>query len=218
MFAKWKSRAAYVLLTLAFLLTLAWIQPAYGADPLDYAGQAFAFLQHHGLAQTRAVLEFGHLIWRPIAVVTTALSPQWAIAFTGIDFKLIPLAWLIAIGALFALIGLLLVYRTARSLSGSVAAAAGVAVLFLATNPVLTYMRSGYPYLAGAAMQILAVSMIVRRPARLKRIWLQALIIGCALAASICFWAPYVVSVPGIVIFAFLWEDGGSLRGDRLRL
>jgi hypothetical protein len=219
MATKWKSGAAYALLTVAFLLTLGWIQPEYGADPLTYAGQAFDFLQHEGLAQTRAVLEFGHLIWRPVAVAATALSPQWAIHFAGIGPQLVPLAWLIAIGALFALAGLLLVYRTARVLSGSVAAGAVVALLFLTTNPMLTYMRSGYPYLPGAAMQILTISVIVRPPAGCKRIWLQAFIIGCALAASVCFWAPYVVSVPGIVIFAFLWgQDGGSLRRDRVRL
>ncbi|MGH9584068.1 MAG: hypothetical protein ACRD4O_14165, partial [Bryobacteraceae bacterium] len=218
MLAKWKDGIAYALLALAFFLTLAWIQPAYGADPLTYANQALAFLQHRGQAETRAVLEFGHLIWRPTAVATAALSPHWMLSFTGIDSKLVPLAWLMAISALFTLIGLLLVYRNARSVYCSVIAGAVVALLFLTANPVLTYMRSGYPYLPGAVMQLLAVSMLLRPPAKLSRIWQQALIVGCALAASVCFWTPFIVSVPGIVAFAFLWKEGGLLRSERVRL
>lgn len=211
-----KTVLACAILIAAFLFLLLWSQPEYGSDPITYANDALAFVRHPGLAQTRVVLEFGHLLWRPVAVAGAILTPQWLVNLTGIGWDLIPLAWLVAVGVAFAFVALLFVYRTARALSGSEMAGVIVSVVFLLSNPFAIYLRSGYPYLAGAAMQILAVSLIVRAP-KAWPLWLRGLTIGCALAASACLWAPYVVSVPGLIIFALVWNGDRPLR-ERMRL
>lgn len=213
---KKKTLLAYTGLAAAFLGFLLWSQPEYGADPIGYANDALAFLQHPGPAQTRAVLEFGHLLWRPVAVAGAALTPQWLISFTGFDRNLVPLAWLVIVGVVFAFVGLLFVYRTARALTGSVIAGVIVSFALLLSNPFAIYLRSGYPYLTAAAMQMMAVSLIIRGPKRWP-VRLRGLAIGCALAASVCLWAPYVVSVPGLVVFALVW-NGDAPRRERMRL
>jgi hypothetical protein len=214
--AKWKDVFAAVVLCLTCFLVMAWARPQYGADPMDYANVAFASMQRPGLVPTSEIWEFGHLVWRPLAVATTLLANPYASRW-GIEPRLVPLAMMVALSAIFALLAVLLVYRIARLLHCSVPASLVVALLFLTTNSVLIYARSGYSYLPGVAMQLLAVSMILAPPAKRSRLWLRALGIGCALAASICFWTPYVVTVPGIIALAFLWEDGME-RAERVRL
>lgn len=220
--SRWKDTIPYAVLGLTVCLLLLWIRPQYSGDPADYASQAFTFLERPSLAATRAVFEFGHLIWRPAAVAATVLCGPAISGWMHIEPRLVPLVGLIALNAIFTLLAVLLVYRIARCLSGSVLAATVVALLFVTTNAVFTYMRSGYSYLPGVAMQLLAVSIIVAPAptgnAPRSRLRLRAFLLGCALAVSICLWAPYVVSVPGVIAFALLWEKGGLPHAARLRL
>jgi hypothetical protein len=209
------TKFSYVVLALVFGLLLLWIRPQYGGDPADYAKQAYLFLTQPNLTATRGLFEFGHLIWRPAAVAVTALGGNAISAWAHVDPPLVPLAALIALNAIFSLVACLLIYMTASQLSGPMAGWV-VALLFLATNAVLTYLRSGYSYLPGLTMQVLAVSTILVAPAS-TRLGLRAFFVGCALAASICLWVPYVVTVPGVIVLAVLWEKGGFARTERLR-
>jgi hypothetical protein len=206
----------YAALTLVFAVLFAWIRPQYGGDPADYAKLAYQFLAQPSLPATREILEFGHLIWRPAAVAVTVLCGKAVSAWTHIDPPLVPLTALIALNAIFSLGAFLLIYKMGHRLSGPMAGGV-VALLFLTTNAVLTYLRSGYSYLSGLAMQVLAVSIILVMPASL-RLGLRAFFLGGALAASICLWVPYVVTVPGVIVLALVWEKAGLSRPERLRL
>jgi hypothetical protein len=206
----------YAALSLVFVLLFAWIRPQYGGDPADYALKAHTFLTQPSLSATRGILEFGHLIWRPAAAAVTVLCGKAVSAWAHIDPPLVPLAALIALNAIFSLGACLLIYKMGHRLSGPMAGGV-VALLFLTTNAVLTYLRSGYSYLPGFAMQVLAVSIILAIPAS-RRLGLRAFLLGCALAAAICLWVPYVVTVPGVIVLAVLWETGGLSRPERFRL
>ena len=207
--------AAYLILCILYFALLAWAKPNYGADPLSYAGDAYRFAQQHSLANTRAIWEFGHLIWRPLGVLLLPLFEPLASRF-HVSPQLVPLMALITLSTLFTLAATLIVCHITRLLSGSNSAGVIVSILFLTSNAVLNYARSGYPYAPGLAMQLLAVSIIVTPFRRTSKLWLRALVAGGALAASVCFWAPYLVTVPGIIDLSFLWEEGRA-RAQRLR-
>jgi hypothetical protein len=215
---KSKTVSACVLLTLIFLVLASWIRPTFGGDPLFYTEQAFAFLHKHGLAETRVFLEFGHLLWRPLAAVGAEVWMSVITGKAGIEARLAPLVILITLSLATTLICALLILRIAKSLSGSIRTATVVALWFLVTNPVLTYMRSGYSYLPGLAMQFVAVTLIIAPPAWLRTLRVRAFLIGFALAFSVCLWTPYIVSVPGLIIFAFIWKNNELPRSERMRL
>jgi hypothetical protein len=223
---------SYAALTLTFSLFLFWIRPQYGGDPAGYARHAYLFLTHPGLEATRGLLEFGHLLWRPAAVGVTVLCGTVISAWTHAGPPLVPLAALIALNAILSWLAFLLIYKIGRRLSGPLAGWI-VALLFLTSNAVLTYLRSGYSYLPGLAMQIVAVSIVLATPASARlglravsslglravsSLGLRAFWLGCALAASFCLWVPYVVTVPGVIVLALLWEKGGLARTERRRL
>jgi len=215
---KSKTAGACVLLTLTFLVLASWICPTFGGDPLFYIEQALAFLHKHGLAETRTLLEFGHLLWRPIAAVGAEV---WMPAITGkagIEARLAPLVILITLSLAATLLSALLVFRIAKSLSGSIISATAVSLLFLVTYPVLTYMRSGYSYVPGLALQFVAVTLMLAPPAWLRTLRVRGFLIGFALALSICLWTPYIVSVPGLIIFAFIWKNDEWPYSERMRL
>ena len=216
--AKSKTAGACGLLALTFLLLASCIRPTFGGDPLFYTEQAIAYLHKHGIAETRAFLEFGHLLWRPIAAVGAEV---WAPVITGkagIEARLAPLVILITLSLAATLISALLVFRIAKALSGSIVNATVVSLLFLVTYPVLTYMRSGYSYLSGLALQFIALTLMLAPPAWLHKLRMRAFLIGSALALSICLWTPYIVSVPGLIIFAFIWKNDELPRSERMRL
>jgi hypothetical protein len=206
---------SYAALTLIFSLFLFWIRPQYGGDPADYAKNAYLFLTHPGLEATRGILEFGHLLWRPAAVGVTMMCGTVISAWTHVDTPLVPLAAMIALNAILSLLAFLLIYKIGRGLSGPLAGWI-VALLFLTSNAVLTYLRSGYSYLPGLAMQVLAVEIILVTSAS-WRLGLRAFLLGCALAASFCLWVPYVVTIPGVIVLALLWGKAGLSRAQRLR-
>lgn len=211
--AVWERRKgwiAYAVLIPTFCLLPIWLHPQYENDPLDYTHQVFAFLQRPGLAETRGILEFGHLIWRPAAVASTLLAGPAISRLMNVEPGLAPLVALTVLNAIFTFLAVLLVYRIARSLADSVLFGVLVALSFLMSNAVLTYMRSGFAYLPGVAMQLLAVSVIVAQPRRHLPTPLRSFILGCALAASICLWTPNLVAIPGLIALAVLWREGGS--------
>ncbi len=203
---------APLLLCLSFGLLALWIHPEYPGDPIIYGSQAWSFLQHPGRAETRGIWEFGHLVWRPLAVaLTPPLAPLLA-RLRGLDPELAPLAVLKSLSFLFTLVTALLGYRTARALSHSTAVGFAVGLALLASYPMLLYEKTGCTYSAGAAMQFLAVTLIVAPPAKPLPGWLRAGAIGGAVAASICIWVPFVVSAPGILAFAAVWCRDRGLR------
>ncbi len=205
---EWRENAfAAAVLVLAVLFLALWVHPQYDADAFDYAAQAYSFLQHPGLNETRGILEFGHLLWRPLAVVATMIAHTVTERLMHLEPSLAPLAALMALSTIFTWFAALLLYRIARVLAGSAAAAAAVALLFLTANAVLLHMRSGFAYVPGVAFDLLAVSLMVAPPSWLvPRLRLRALFAGCALAVSICLWTPELFAVAGLIALAFLWE------------
>ncbi|SRR5579875_922993 len=215
---------SYTVLALAFALLFLWVRPQYGGDSADYALKAYTYLTRPSLASTRALWEFGHLLWRPAAAAIAFAGGKTIPAWTHLDPSLIPLAALMALNATFSLAAFLLIYRMGRGLSGSIAGGV-VAFLFLTTNAVLTYLRSGYSYLPGLAMQLFAVNLILVAPTAsspgrraASNLGPRAFCLGASLALSIALWAPYIVTVPALIVLTPLWEKGGLARAERLRL
>jgi hypothetical protein len=204
---RWENTIACTILSVAVVLLAVWTHPQYDADAFDYAAQAYAFLQHPGLAETRGILEFGHLLWRPLAIVATVLARPVTEGWMHLEPSLAPLATLMALSTIFTWFAALLLYRIARVLAGSAPAAAAVALLFLTANAVLLYMRSGFAYMPGVALDLLAVSLVVAPLSWLApRLRSRAFFAGCALAASICLWTPGLFAIVGLIALAFLWE------------
>jgi hypothetical protein len=204
---RWENAVACGVLTLAVLFLALWTRPQYDADALDYAAQAYAFLEHPGLAETRGILEFGHLLWRPLAVVATVLSRPLTVGWIHLEPHLAPLAALMALSVLFTWLGALLLYRIARVLSGSPSAGIAVVLLFLTANGVVLYIRSGFAYVPCIALELMAANLLVAPPSWLAvRHRLRALLAGSALAASICVWTPGLFALPGLLVWAFLLE------------
>ncbi len=117
-------------------------------------------------------------------------------------------------------IGTVAAFGIAWRISGAVVTAALVCSAFIGWNAFINYSQSGTAYVPGLSLQLVGLYLLLpdgdnQRP--LWRAWLAAL----ALALSVCLWFPYAVSLPGIFLLGFLWnqpaQDGFGLS-SRARL
>jgi hypothetical protein len=174
----WRQYAALAALyAAATLLCRAWFM----GDTVDYAVEALRF--------DRGGWEFGHLWWVPLGWAVRSLAGVEDIP--GVVRIFLAVNWLAGLACVLLLRGLL----ARAGVAGRVASAVTVAFLF--THAFLNFALTGSSYVPGLACLHLAFYLALTGPER--GVW-PSLGAGLALGAAVCFWFPYVLAVPGVVL------------------
>src|SRR5262245_39252681 len=150
-------------------------------DTVDYAVEALRF--------DRGGWEFGHLWWVPLGWAARSLA--------GVGDRPGVVRIFLAANRLSGLACVLLLrgLRTRAGVAGRLAGAVTVAFLF--THAFLNFTLTGSSYVPGLALLLLAFYLALAGPER--GLW-SSVGAGLALGAAVCFWFPYVLAVPGVVL------------------
>jgi hypothetical protein len=191
---------------LVSVLVLAVTRPTFIGDALLYVYGIDGY--RTGELPLAQLFEFGHLLWRPLGALVSALLGPWLVAAfdwtpaLAITAVLIGLSLLSAVGTVF------LFERLAGRVTPEPWAPGLLAVAFLTSNAFLNYSQSGSSYVPGLFLLSLATWLALGarfderpRPAR-------ALAAGAALAGSVTLWTPYVLSVPAVVLLPLVFSAG----------
>jgi 4-amino-4-deoxy-L-arabinose transferase-like glycosyltransferase len=148
--------------------------------------------------------DFGHTAWRPLVNAVYGVAGGGVLKMRGGDARQ-ALAWLmIALNLLATLVAVLLLWSLLKRHSGPLSAGIAAAV-FLCTNTVLDYSRSGSSYIPALACLVLALWLI--QWARTRQLgggagMLPAALAGLSLGVSVLFWFPFVLSFPAAILYA----------------
>jgi hypothetical protein len=148
-----------------------------------------------------ALLEPGHLLWRPLGYLAAALI--------GVGSNSGVLWVLQAASLLFSALAVGALYLVLRRAAGCTPSAAGVAAGLLAvSNGFWTYSFSGCSYSLSVLLLIAAMgaATCTARPAAAKRALLAGILAGAAVSA----WATQVLSLPALLLLLVMsvpWQQ-----------
>lgn len=182
---------AWAILSGLYLAVTLLCRARFMGDTVDYVAEVLVF--------DRQGWEFGHLWWVPLGwAVQASLGLQ---SKAGIVWVFLTINWLSGLASLLLSYGFLVRAGITPRRAGS------VAVAFLFTQAFLNFTLTGSSYVPGLACLLLASFLALDDHALVSSV-----AAGLALAASICFWFPYVLAVPGVLAAPLL------LRGfDRVQ-
>jgi hypothetical protein len=197
--------AAFVLV-LMFSLILLGTRSTFFGDTPDYVGDIASVLEGH--APATHLLDFGHVIWRPIGAWMTG-APAHAddpalrrqIALHLIHFNLVAAA--LCAAAMWELLRLVKGIHVGAALLSCCA--------FLATNGFILLSRAGTAWLAGLTCLLIACCFALQASRRDS--WKLAICAALFLATSVLFWVPYVLGASTVACTSLLvWEEGKASR------
>jgi hypothetical protein len=176
----------YGLVVGAYILATSFTDAFNLADSVGYAGSVV----------NSRLLEFGHLLWRPLGwVLLKAFQPVTSL-FVGPD----PLAnanlILIAVNWIAGLASIILMFKLVMLVAKRKWVANTVAIGLIFSQGFLNYAQSGTAYIPGLSLLLLGLYIMVKGAEKPERAWRTALFAGLALAGAAGMWLQYVWSVP----------------------
>lgn len=192
---------AYIALVGLFFLVLLGTRSTFFGDTSVYVDDIGSALQ--GRRSGASLLDFGHLIYRPLGATLTRLSGTGP----GMSLPRQIAANLIVFNIFASAVCAIALWTLMRLLTGvRVSGAALACAAFLATNGFINLSRAGTAWMAGLAC-LLAASCCALEAGRRNSLKLAA----CAAAltaGSIVFWVPYVLSAITVACACLLaWEE-----------
>jgi hypothetical protein len=195
----------HLFLSIAVYVATTWLTDAfYMGDTSFYAAMVANIASGKGYQLWEAsgnysLWDFGHLLWRPLGVVTFPLLRPLARLSVGSDlnpasvYALVALNWLAGL-ACVVLMHLLLVRVCERTWIVRV-----TIIAFIFAQAFLDYTQTGCSYVPGLAFLLLGLYLLVREGERAARPWLWGTLAGLALTLSVGLWVPYLWAVPAAV-------------------
>ena len=204
-------------LTLAGVVVLyaamvALTRPLDLGDTIFYVDPILAMSRHPSVAALRSLLDFGHLLWRPlgwlvyaglcvVALITTPDSARIAVtrALIGIDM----VAGAVATG---------LLYLICRQLKFNQMASVLTCATFIGSNAVVNTAHAGSSYMLALALLTGALWLVLRSPSATAPASLGA---GVLLALSAAVWFPFVLVAPAVLLASMATLSEGALLRAR---
>ncbi len=170
----------------------------YLADTVDYASS----IESAVAGDSRALWEFGHLLWRPLGYLTYEIAGPLVQAATATGTQGRVIGLLMAWNWLAGLVGALALNRFLTRLGAAPWSVAVVTLSYVVSFGVLNFAHSGSSYIPGLACLLIALALVVRRETMPAAVAIGA---GSALALAVGFWVPYVLVAPAVVAFPLVW-------------
>jgi hypothetical protein len=160
------------------------------ADSIGYAGSII----------NSRLLEFGHLLWRPLGwILLKAFQPVTSL-LVGPDplanayLILMAMNWVAGLASVILMFKLVLLVTKRKWVANTVA----IGLTF--SQGFLNYTQSGTSYVPGLALLLLGLYIMVKGAEKPERAWRTALFAGLALAGAAGMWLQYVWSVPAALV------------------
>jgi hypothetical protein len=212
--------AFYALAVACYALVFAGTQTEDFGDSRYYARNVLDYLtKPHDRIALRNLLEFGHLLWRPLFVPFYSVFGNFYRGDGANGPYLSILALAIAVSIASGLLGLSVLYVLGLRLGATPRVAAGLSIAFGCLFAVLNFTHSGTPYMPGTAFTYAGFWLAVESLERRSRALAGGS--GAALAIATLLWLPFVLALPPVIAMMLLAEksDLASLfRRDRWQL
>ena len=189
--------AVYVLAT--------WLTGAfYIGDTPGYVSSILAYQNNQPFDWDNPFWEFGHLLWRPLGLITYKLINPLTAAVIGTgDRSNLTLA-LILLNWLAGLFSLLLLHALVRRVCRREWIAHMATIALLCSNAFLNYTQTGSSYVPGLMFLLLGFYLLARTAEQARATFKLSFGAGAALALSILFWFPYVLAIPAALAWPLL--------------
>lgn len=154
--------------------------------------------------------EFGHLLWRPLAWLVYRITKPLTRLFVGNEVRFQVTLVLMVLTWVWGLVGVIFFTALMRLFCKRqwVAITAGIA--FIGTNAVLNYLHTGCPYVPALSCALGGLYVLLKKPATVR----LGIFAGLLLACAVCFWLPFVLTLPAVFLTPLLLEavDKGRIR------
>lgn len=180
---------------IAYCLVTLFTQAHFTGDAPDYVDSILAYDR----GQYYEFWEFGHVLWRPLGWLLMKASRPLLLTVSGGDLEagttllLIGLSWIAGLVSVIALAAIVRRFCSSRIIIT-------VTVLALITSHAfLNFAQTGSSYIASLCSMLLALSVLMRPPAEPLSMR-HAVTAGVFITLMICFWLPFIVVVPAMLI------------------
>jgi hypothetical protein len=183
---KWmqQSRWPFIIYLLAILLT-----DAYFMGDTDLYAQNI-------ITGGRRLWEPGHLLWRPLGLFLWYVFGPVTSLVVGMDPHTNVILVLRAINLLAGLLAVFSLHRLLSQVNDNSWVINLVTIAFIFSQGFLNYAQSGTPYIAGLALLLLGLYLLLKSTNRASHASLISLFAGVSLASAVCLWLPYILVIP----------------------
>jgi hypothetical protein len=197
------------------LLLIAFCSPPGLGDTNWYVNDVLVYSSGHHAVPFSSLLEFGHLVWRPLGALLNHVA-VWLPDAVGSGPRMKLAAALSFFSTICGVLAAALMFDIVLGLSGSRRFAFFIAACFLCADASLTYLKTGNAYVPGLFFVTLALWCALESTRAVQpRLWL-ALLAGVAVGVATLFWFTNVLLMPAIVISVLLWNTPGTTQWRRL--
>jgi len=181
------------------MLSISFTQPPFIGDSQYYVTQIARVADHQD--PPAHLWESGHILWRPLGYVAAPLARKTIPDQVAWSPELKIYSGLALLNIACGLLSAWLIFDMGRRLSGSMAAAVVLVLLFVWGDAVLAYSQSATSYMAGLAALNAGLWLQIAPRAFGK---VEAACSGVLFALAALFWLPYVVVFPAACCAALL--------------
>lgn len=177
----------------AFVAITALIHVHMTGDTPEYAGAVFERLQTG--RDTPAFWDAGHLLWRPLGYVISALRLRFGHPDAGATLRIVSNTF-IGLSLLGGAICSAVLPTWLRQLGVEAWGAFVATVALVTTNAFLDYYAGGTAYIPGLSLLLLGLYLLSANvPSRLR-----AVAGGASLAGAVLLWLPFVLALPAALL------------------
>jgi hypothetical protein len=205
--------------TLGLYASMSWLtKPLDYGDTIFYVKDILNAGKQFKLSALRPLLDFGHLLWRPLGWLLFCVTHATA-SFNPDQERLAATKILISISTLSGAIATVFLYLICRNLKFGQRVSFVVCSTFVCCNSVVYAASIGSSYMLSLAFLMAALWLVMLRPRAEAKVYNRDLwCVGLLLSLSAAAWFPFVLVVPAVAAAAAIRVDdpGWSMRDFQL--
>ena len=177
-------------------------RPLSFADSIFYVQAILAFRQHPDPVTTRLLLDFGHVLWRPLGwLVFKMVRVLFPVTSSG-DDRVLVLRILICISMISGAVATAMLHLICRDRGFRPWVRVLLCATFIFSNAVIYATQIGSSYMLGLAFLTAATWLVMRPSGKTKKHGRDLSWAGILLALSAAAWFPFVLVAPAVAVAA----------------
>ena len=196
------------LVILAYLLATLFTNAHFAGDTGDYVESIVAYNR----GQYYEFWEFGHVLWRPLGWLLMRTAEPLISRVSAGDLKASTTLVLSTISWLAGLVSVLGVAAILRRFCLRPWIVNLTVFGFILSHGFLNYAQTGTPYLTSLSLMILALYTLLRKEKGQLLSTRDGMIAGVLIGLMICFWLPFIVVVPSILVAPLLFSSSDKKK------
>jgi len=189
-------------------------RPLELGDTIFYVDPILAMSRRPDMANLRLLLDFGHVLWRPLGWLiyegVHALAP---ITVVGSE-RVVVIRVLIGISMIAGAAGTALLYAICRQLRIGQVSSIIACMTFIGCNAVVNIAQAGTSYMLSLALLMGALWLALLSPSKGAAASIGS---GALLALSAAIWFPFVLMAPAVALASVApWDEAEPRRARRV--